>query len=239
MTRIFLSGILSCNRNPKLLFPALLFLGFGCLSPGPCAATERNRVAEAIGNLRAHFQKLEDYSCEVEQSYFQKGEETQRIFFTYYFRKDGQVRIDFAYPQSGATLFYRKGEPKATVLPIRSLPALRLRVSVQSPFLRTYTGQQIDQTDMEYFIDFLERSLAETRQPDFDFKEGGEDVAFWISARDYLRGKDMEKYRLTLSKSLWLPLRIERYSLENNPLEKSLLQNYILNARPGDKFFRP
>lgn len=65
---------------------------------------------------------LEDYSCEVEQIYFQNGEEFQRIFFTYYFRKDGQVRVDFSNPQSGTTLFYRKGEPKATILPIRSLP---------------------------------------------------------------------------------------------------------------------
>ncbi len=137
------------------------------------------------------------------------------------------------------TVFYRKGEEKATILPIRSLPGLKFRFAVHSPLLRTYTGQQIDQSDMEYFIDFLDRSLVETTQPDFDFREEKDTATFLIIARDYLQGKTREKYRLTLSKEIWLPLRIERYSLENIPIEKGLLRNYILNARPGDKFFLP
>jgi poly(3-hydroxyalkanoate) synthetase len=124
-------------------------------------------------------------------------------------------------------------------LPIRSLPGLRFRFSVRSSFLKTFTGQQIDQTDMGYFIDFLDRSLAESSQPNFDLKEEKEEITFWMAARDYLQGKTLEKYRVTLSREIWLPLRIERYSLENIPIEKSLLHHYIRNARPGDEFFLP
>lgn len=58
-----------------------------------------------------------------------------------------------------------------------------------------------------------------------------------MAARDYLQGKTLEKYCVTLSREIWLPLRIERYSLENIPIEKSLLHHYIRNARPGDEFF--
>jgi outer membrane lipoprotein-sorting protein len=239
MIRTFLNGISSSSRKLKYLLPVCLLLTFGGLHPAQSEASDRNRIRETLEKVKNHFQKLEDYSCEVEQVYFQKDGEIRHFFFTYYFRADGRIRIDFTFPQSGATLFYRKGEPEATILPVRFLPGLRFRWSIQSPFLRTYTGQGLEQTDMGYFIDFLERSLAETRQPDFDFKEEREDLVFWILARDYLQGKDLEKYRITLSKSIWLPLQIERYSLENSPIEKSLLRNYILNARPGDPFFRP
>jgi outer membrane lipoprotein-sorting protein len=239
MTRTFSNAILSSNRNFKFFLFASALLGCGCLSPGPAAAADRDRVWEVLRALKGHFQQLEDYSCEVEQTYFQNGEQAQRVLFTYHFRKDGRVRIDFSYPQSGATILYRKGEPKATVLPIRSLPGLRLQFSVRSSFLRTYTGQRLDQTDLGYFIDFLERSLGETRQPDFEFREERLFVVFWISGRDYLEGKTPEKYRLTLSRPIGLPLRIERYSQENIPIEKSLLRNYLLNTRPGDQFFLP
>ena len=87
---------------------------------------------------------------------------------------------------------------------------MKFRFSVRSPFLKTFTGQQIDQTDMGYFIDFLDRSLAESSQPNFDLKEEKEEITFWMATRDYLQGKTLEKYRITLSREIWLPLRIER-----------------------------
>jgi outer membrane lipoprotein-sorting protein len=239
MTRTSLNGTLSLNRKLKILFPVFLLLALHPLSPSQSEASDRNRVLRVLEKMKSHFEVVADYSCEVEQTYFQNGKETQRIFFTYYFRKEGQIRIDFSYPQTGTTLFYRKGEPKATILPIRSLTGLKFRFSVQSPFLKTFTGQQIDQTDMGYFIDFLDRSLVETAQPDFDFREEKDEVVFLIVARDYLEGKTLEKYRITVSKDIWLPLRLERYSLENIPIEKSHLHHYILNAHPGDGFFLP
>lgn len=239
MIRIFLSGTLSSSSSRRIPFHLFLLLAFCCSTVGQSEASDQNLVREVLEKMKTHFRMLEDYSCEVEQVYFQSGEETQRIFFTYYFRKDKQIRIDFSYPQSGMTIAHRKGDPSAVILPIRSLPWLKFRASVQSPLLRTFTGQRIDQTDIGYFIDFLERSLGETTQPDFEFREEKDETAFMIVARDYLEGKKLEKYRITLHREIWLPLRIERFSLENIPIEKSLLRRYILNARPGDAFFLP
>ena len=86
------------GRRLKILFPVFLLLAFHLLSASQSEASDRNQVLEVLEKMKSHFQMLEDYSCEVEQIYFQNGEEFQRIFFTYYFRKDGQVRIDFSYP---------------------------------------------------------------------------------------------------------------------------------------------
>jgi outer membrane lipoprotein-sorting protein len=220
-----------------ILFP--FFLLFTPTVSGASAAADRDQVLDIIKEMKSQFQQIEDYSCEVEQVYFINDEEKQRIYFTYSFKKDVGIRIDFSYPQGSTTIFHKKGEEKATILPLRSLPGLKFRLSVQNPILKTFTGQQIDQTDMGYFIDFLERSLVNSNQQNFDLLEGKDKITFLLFARDYIEGKNPEKYRITLSKSTWLPLRIERYSLENIPIEKSILGNYILNARLKDQFFSP
>jgi outer membrane lipoprotein-sorting protein len=220
-----------------ILFPFLLF--FTPIVSGVSAAPDRDQVLNILKEIKNQFQQIEDYSCEVEQVYFINDEEKQRVYFTYFFKKGLGIRIDFSYPRGGTTVFYRRGEEKATILPLRALPGLKFRLSVQNPLLRTFTGQQIDQTDIGYFIDFLERSLMKDNQQNFDLVEGEEEITFLLFARDYLEGKNPEKYRITLSKPIWLPLRIERYSLENLPIEKSILRNYILNAHPKDQFFSP
>jgi outer membrane lipoprotein-sorting protein len=219
--------------------PFTLLLFFTPIVSGSSAAADRDRVLNILKEMKSQGQQIQDYSCEVEQVYFLNDEEKQRIYFTYSFKKGAGIRIDFSYPQAGVTVFYKRGEEKATILPARAWPGLKFRVSVQNPLLRTFTGQRIDQTDMGYFIDFLESSLMKGNQQNFDLVEGKEEVTFLLLARDYVEGKNPEKYRVTLSKAIWLPLHIERYSLEDIPIEKSILRNYILNAHPQDQFFTP
>jgi outer membrane lipoprotein-sorting protein len=216
-----------------------LFLFFTPIFSGTSAAADRDQILNILKEMKSQFQQIEDYSCEGEQVYFINEEEKLRIFFTYFFKKNVGVRVDFSYPQRGVTVFYKKGEEKATILPLRTLPSLQFRLSVQNPLLRTFAGQQIDQTDLGYFIDFLERSLGQSNQLNFDLVEEKEEITFLLLARDYIERKKPEKYRITLTKSRWLPVRIERYSLENIPIEKSILHSYILNAHPQDKFFSP
>jgi outer membrane lipoprotein-sorting protein len=216
----------------------LLFL-LSSTPPGAAAAPDRDQVLNILKEMKNQFQQIQDYSCEVEQIYFINAEERQRIYFTYSFKRGVGIRIDFSYPQGGMRVFYRRGEEKATVFPVRALPGLKFRLSLQNSLLRSFTGQQIDQTDMGYFIDFLERSLMNSAQQNFDLVEGKEEVTFLLFARDYIEGKTPEKYRITLSKSIWFPLHIERYSLENIPIEKSVIRNYTLNAHPTDQFFSP
>jgi outer membrane lipoprotein-sorting protein len=216
-----------------------LFLLFAPFVSGASADANRGQVLNILKEMKIQFQQIQDYSCEVEQVYFINDEEKQRNYFTYSFKNGVGIRIDFSYPQAGMTIFYKRGEEKAIILPVRALPGLKFRVSVENPLLRTFAGQRIDQTDMGYFIDFLESSLMKGNQQNFDLVEGKEEVTFLLLARDYVEGINLEKYRVTLSKSVWLPLNIERYSLENIPIEKVILRNYILNAYPKDQFFSP
>jgi len=96
--------------------------------------------------------------------------------------------------------------------------------------IKTLAGQRIDQTDMGYFVDFMSKNLKRVRQGEDEFYEDREQVKFLFWAKDYIEGKLDEKYRISISKKYWLPIRIERYSLGGRPLEKTEIKNYVINT---------
>jgi outer membrane lipoprotein-sorting protein len=92
---------------------------------------------------------------------------------------------------------------------------------------------------MEYFIKFLFKNLEKVKQKMDEFYEDKDQIRFWVWGLDYIEGKDLEKYRIFLSKRSWLPIRIERYHLEGKPLEVSIIQSYTINAGLKDELFIP
>lgn len=200
----------------------------------PANADRLRAVAE---KMKTAFEALQDYTCEVEQVYYKNGVEDHRYYFKYYFQKEKKIRIDFSYPQTGVIISYTAAEEKATVVPFRSLPALKFRLSIDSPFIQTFTGQRITQTDIGYFAEFLFRNLPGSQVSEWN--EEPEQVSFGLLALDYLKGKSMEKYRIFISKKNWFPDRIERLTLRGEPIEVSIIRNYLLNPGLDDAFFRP
>lgn len=201
--------------------------------------SEENRVLAVVQKMESALKMLEDYTCEVEQIFYQNGEESQRYRFKFYFKRGKKIRVDFSYPYSSLTIFYRGGEGDATVMPFRTLPALKFKFSIDSPIILTPAGQRIDQTDMEYFVSFLKKNLAKVKQKVDEFDEDQNQLKFWFWGMDYINEIDMEKYRICISKRHWLPIRIERYHLEGKPLEVSIIQNYTINVGLQDKLFIP
>ena len=224
------------HKNTLILFSALFCLSL-CLGSLEASAGDENRILAVAENMQTAFKGLEDYSCEVEQTFYQNGVEDQRYRFKFYFKKVKKIRVDFSDPHPGLTILYNDKEKEATVIPYRSLPALKLRLSVDNPLLRTLAGQRINQTDMGYFIDFVFKNLKQVAQKENTFHEDEQRVEFTFWALDYIRGKSQEKYRISISKKYWLPIRIERYSHEGKLLEISDIKNYVLNAHLEDRFF--
>jgi len=202
-------------------------------------AGDEDRIVAVAQNMEAAFKRLEDYSCEVEQIFYQDGVENQRYRFKFYFKKEKRIRVNFSNPHPGLTVIYNDDETEATVLPFRSLPALKFRLSVDNPLLKTLAGQRINQTDMGYFIDFLSKNLKNVDQKENTFYEDEQRVEFLFWAMDYVEGRSLEKYRISISKKYWLPIRIERYGPEGKLLEVSDIRNYALNAHLEDRFFLP
>lgn len=223
----------------RSIFLILLIL---LVMASPAFSSERfdeNRVLDVTQKMVSAFNTVEDYTCEVEQIFFQNGVEDQRYRFKFYFKRTKKIRVDFSHPYSALTLFYTGGEKEAIVMPFRFMRRLKFQFSIDNPMIKTLAGQRIDQTDMGHFIGFMSKNLKRVEQGDDEFYEGKEQVRFLFRALDYIEEKNHEKYRISISKKDWLPIRIERYSLEGEPLEVTNIKNYIINSRLEDKFFVP
>ena len=216
-------------------FLLLMVISLSLLTEG----AEENQVLAVVQKMESAFRTVEDYTCEVEQIFYQGGEENQHYRFKFYFKREKKIRVDFSYPYSSLTIFFKEGDKEVTVLPLRSIHALKFRLSIDNSLIHTPAGQRINQTDMDYFINFLLNNLEKVKQKADEFYEDKEQIRFWLRGYDYIGGKDPEKYRIIVSKRNWLPIRIERYDLEGKPLEVSIIQDYGINAHLSDKLFVP
>jgi outer membrane lipoprotein-sorting protein len=209
------------------------------VSPASAQPDEASRIFNSVKKMEAAFREVEDYHCEVEQIFYQEGTENQRYLFKYYFKRKRKIRVDFYSPYPTLSLFYSGGDREVTVLPFRSLGLFKLHLSVDNPKIQTLTGQKINQTDMGYFIEFLSENLKNVPQEEVDFEEDRDRVRFWFQALDYIKGKTVERYRIFVSKEVWLPVRLERYTLSGNLIELSIITNYAINTPLEDKLFVP
>lgn len=236
--------ICSVKQNLISVFYALIIV----LLPMSIAAKTKdrsieNRVLAVAQEMASAFERVEDYTCDVEATYHQdwggREKTNDRYRFRFYFKREKRIRVDFSEPYPGAIVIYSKGNEKATVIPFNHLPGLRFNISHNNAMLKTPTGQRLEQTDMGYFIDFVLQSLRKVDQVDHQVKEGGEQITFWLRALDYVHWKRVEKYRIIISKKNWLPVQIERYELDGTPVESIQIRNYSINTHLDERLFHP
>jgi outer membrane lipoprotein-sorting protein len=201
--------------------------------------SDSNHIFGVVQKMESAVKEMEDYTCEVEQVFFQNGVVDQSYRFKFCFKREKKIRVDFSRPYSSLTIFYSGEDKEAVVMPFRFIPSFKIRLSIDNPMIKTLAGQRIDQTDMGYFVDFMSKNLKRVRQGEDEFYEDREQVKFLFWAKDYIEEKSNEKYRISISKKHWLPILIERYSLEDKPLEKTEIKNYIINTHLEDKLFVP
>jgi outer membrane lipoprotein-sorting protein len=226
------------KKNLNFVFALAFFLNFETLSESSQGPDE-NRVLTTMRNVQSTLRKIEGYTCDVDQTFFQDGLESQRYRFKFYFKRENRIRVDFTSPYPSLTIFYTTGDKEATVMPFRFLPGLKFRFSVDSPMLKTLSGQRINQTDMDYFVEFVLKNLSEVKQEEQEFYEDEAQARFLLRSMDYIDGRRLEKYHISISKKFWLPIRIERSDLEGHLIEISDINNYHVNAHLSDRLFVP
>jgi outer membrane lipoprotein-sorting protein len=216
----------------------VLFLTVAISAPVSGSSGE-DRVVSAAQRMESEYKSVVDYSCEVEQIFYRDGMEDQRFRFKFYFKRKKRIRVDFSQPYAGLSIFYTEGDKEATVVPFHFLPGMKFKFSIDSPFIKTLAGQRINQTDMGYFIEFVIKNLRGVTQEENEYQEDGKRITFLLWATDYIEEKKPEKYRISISKQNWLPVRIERYDLENRFIEVTDIKNYTINSYLEEKIFVP
>ncbi len=201
--------------------------------------SDENRILPVLQKMESAFKTMEDYTCEVEQIFYQDGVEDQRYRFKFYFKRDKKIRVDFSHPYPSLTIFFEEGDKEATVIPFRFLPAMKFRFSIDNPMIKTLAGQRIDQTDMGYFMEFIFKNMKKVKQREDEFYEDGERIRFVLWAKDYIEEKVPEKYGITISKKNWFPIHIERHNLEGKRIEATDIKNYTMNTHLENKLFHP
>jgi len=167
-----------------------------------------------------------------------KGKENKRYRLKYFYKQNGLSRLDFSRPYYGVTVFYKIGDKKLTVKPFRFLP-LKFNFSIYNPMFKSPSGQRIDHANVDYIIKFFYKNIKWIQEKEIEFFEEENRIKFMFWARDYIEGKNPEKYRVFVSKRNWLPVKIERYDLEDKPIEIFIFKKYSINSRLKNEFFLP
>lgn len=202
-------------------------------------AQPRESMLRVVWKMKETLESIRDYSCEVEQTYYTQGDETIRYRFKFSFKTGKKIRIKFVHPYSGLVIYYSSGREDVTVVPFPFFSFFKINFSLDNPMIRTPTGQRVDQTDMGYFMKFLMRNLTRPIGATEEYEEREQEVVFSFRAMDYLENLRAEHYRITVSKSHWMPVRIERYSQEGTLIERSIIKDYLINQGLTDRSFEP
>jgi outer membrane lipoprotein-sorting protein len=205
-------------------------------SPGN---SDGSRILAVAQKMITVIENVEDFTCEAEVIYYSDGEEDQRYRITFFYKKNGKIRVKFSRPYPGLTVFYEYGDQELTVKPFKYLPVVKLRFSINNSMVKTPSGQRINQTDVQYFIRFLLENVDWVLKKENEFYEKEDQIEFMFYAKDYIEGKELEKYRVFVSKNTWFPVRIERYNLQDTPLEVMTFKNHSINQHLKEEFFNP
>jgi len=209
---------------------------------GPERSSENtgdSRILAIAQKMITVMENVEDFTCEAEVIYYSEGEEDQRYRITFFYKRKGKIRVKFSQPYPGLTVFYKSGDQQLTVKPFKFLPVIKFRFSIGNSMVKTPSGQRINQTDVQYFISFLLKNIDWIQKKENEFFEEKNQIEFMFYAKDYIEGKELEKYRVFVSKSTWFPVRIERYNLQDKPVEVMIFKNYSINPHLKEEFFNP
>jgi outer membrane lipoprotein-sorting protein len=224
-------------KGPLILLASAVMLLQVTSLAAPLEVPHENEILAVVQRMVSVLEKVEDFTCETEVTYYKEGVEDQRWRVKFFFKKEKKFRVDFSSPYKGVSIFYRGGDEELIVRPFGFLPALRFSLSIDAAIARTPSGQRIDQTDVGYFIRFVFNNLRSIEQRENEFHEDEERITFLFWAMDYLEGKSLEKYRVFVSKKIWLPLRVERYDYEGKLIELIIFKNHTINSHLEDTVF--
>ena len=199
-------------------------IGRGSLS----ADSSGSHIVAAVQKMAATLGTVEEFRCETDVRYYRDGKAGKRFLFTLHARAQGSVSLTFSRPYPGVKVLYQQGDDTLTIKPFRFLPIVSFRLSIHNPLVTSPSGQRIDHCTLEYLIAFLRGNGELITRRASEYSEDEEKIEFTCWAKDYTDEKELNRYRLVVSKEHWLPVRVERYNQHNLPVEIITFTKYSI-----------
>jgi len=96
-----------CPINPNLIsvfFTLIIVLLTMSTGANAKDLLTENRVLAVVQKMASTFQRVEDYTCDVETLFYQDGQHGtghERYRFKFYFKRKKRIRVDFGEPYPG------------------------------------------------------------------------------------------------------------------------------------------
>jgi hypothetical protein len=220
------------------------FLSLACLTVAVAAENDakndakndaENDVENLIRRMQTAYSTVDDYQAMTTVRIFKKdgAAETQR--FLYSFRKPNRVRMDLEAPHAGAILSYPDDEGKVVVRLAGIAGIFPLHLSLNNPRLVSF-GQRIDQTDMGLLIDNISHSVTDERRGPVSVTEDGDLIRIEVLALDHFVKRAETLYRLSVDRTLSLPVEVEESTRDGFLRRIMTLRNIAINRGLSDRF---
>ncbi len=188
------------------------------LSPGEQAMT-------VVDRMKTAYALVAEYQTEMEVSEYHDGKVSEKRRFLYTFKKPDHLRIDMESPYHGMVLVYPDRDGKVFVKPAGWMGFMKLHLAPDSSFLKSRTGQRIDQTDLGLLIGNIARSLTDWRRGEIRMSGNADRVLIEVLARDHFHAEVLTQYRFAIDTKRWLPAEVEEFTPDGIPKRKVLLRN--------------
>jgi len=190
-----------------------------------------------LKKMDAAYAQVEDYQTNVEvRNYKRDGSfETQK--FSYTFKKPKWIRLDFESPYSGMVMVYPDKNGKVTVRPSGMAHFFEFHLSPESPLLKTFSGQRIDQTDLGLLIQNISHSLTDQRRGPVEMEENAY-VRIRVLAVNHFDEGIVTHYDFFIDKDLWLPVKVEESTPEGHLVRTITFGDLRMNTSVPDSLFQ-
>ncbi|MBI5561116.1 MAG: outer membrane lipoprotein-sorting protein [Deltaproteobacteria bacterium] len=177
---------------------------------------------------RESYNGVETYSVTL-KSENKGGSEVLR----YYYRRPGQIRMEFEKPYKGALLTYDPEEGKVRVRPFPNLKFLVFAFPPDNRMVKSSRGHRVDESDIGALLKAVEELKSKGRVEVLHNERvfGRDAIVVSVTGKDgSTADTDVNRYILWLDKSSYLPLKAEAYGVKGDLIERVLMDDLEVNV---------
>jgi outer membrane lipoprotein-sorting protein len=195
-------------------------------------------VETVLKKMEAAYDEVRDYQTEVEVKIYKSDGSFKTDRSLYTFKKPKWIRLDFLSSHPRMILVYPDRNGKVLMRLPGLLPVFTFHLMLDDPLLETPSGQRIDQTDLGLLIKNIRHSLTDQRRGPISISEDKDTIQIQVLANDHFREGVETTYRFLISKELWLPVEVGRFTPDGVQEGRIIFRNLRININVSDSLFQ-